>query len=64
MPNVEDRVVLAYLIGVMQGSEETYNDMSGLRNGLIEKLMKAHETGMQLGVAHTMILLKGENGKD
>lgn len=65
MPNVEDRVVYAYLIGVMQGSEETYNDLSNSLSGWVEKLEKAYETGMKLGVAQTMIQLKYDvSGRD
>lgn len=57
MPDIDNnKFALAYLFGVLQGTEETINDLSkssGL--GLIQRLKEAHELGRKLGIVQAMV---------
>lgn len=60
MPNIDNnKFALAYLFGILQGAENTFNDISKASGrGLIHKLKEVHELGRKLGVVQGIVFME------
>jgi len=58
VPNIDNNgYALAYLFGIMQGTENTMIEFSRSKESFIQKLLEAHELGKRLGFIQAMLLL-------
>lgn len=58
-------VAIAYLFGVIQGTENVFNNMSKTSGqGFVMRVKQAHEKGRQLGIVQTLQFFQSQETKE